>query len=116
MGTVRRDGAGVRSLRLVVLSVATFTALSVAQLADFGTFLTMVAARGLGAELNPLVAAGASTLGFAVLGVAKLALIVLLWSTVTIVARAHTRMAATVLTFGTLAGLLGAASNVLATI
>jgi hypothetical protein len=114
MGTVRRDGTSVGRFRLTVLRVAALTALTVAQLADLGTFLRMVGDRGLDAELNPFVVAAASTLGLAALAVAKVALIVVVWSTFTILARARPRTAATVLTLGTAAGLLGAASNVLA--
>jgi len=46
--------------------------------------------------------------------VAKLALVVLVASAFSIVARRHVRVAAFVATFGVLAGLVGAFSNVLA--
>jgi hypothetical protein len=89
-------------------------AVAVAQAGDLLTFLRMVSTVGIAAELNPLVARGADTLGFFPLVAAKAALVVLVGAVFTIVARSHRRMAATVATTGMLAGLLGAFSNVLA--
>jgi hypothetical protein len=46
--------------------------------------------------------------------VVKLALIVLIVTTFTILGRSHRRLAVMVATFGTFAGLIGAATNVIA--
>lgn len=99
---------------LALAAVAVLVAVGVAQMADLLTFQRMIAMAGTGAELNPLVARGAETVGIASLAIAKTALIVLVASSFAIVARNHRRVAALVATFGTLAGLVGALSNVLA--
>jgi hypothetical protein len=98
---------------LVVGGSAAFMAVAAAQMADLVTFLRMVALHGLEAELNPIVVAGASALGLEALVAAKVALVVFVVATFVFVAQVHPRMAASVITFGTLAGLVGAASNVL---
>jgi hypothetical protein len=103
--------------RLAALAaLAALLAVAVAQAGDLLTFLRMVGVAGIAAELNPLVAQGAETLGFLPLIVAKAALVVLVGAVFTIVARSHRRTAATVVTLGTIAGLMGAFSNVFAII
>jgi hypothetical protein len=97
-----------------VAAIAVLLAVAVAQASDLLTFIRMVTLAGIGAELNPLVALGANTLGFVPLIAAKAALVLLVVAVFTIVARSHRRVAATVATTGTMAGLLGAFSNVLA--
>ena len=99
-----------------VAAVAALLAVAVAQAGDLLTFLRMVSVAGIAAELNPLVALGAETLGYLPLIAAKVALVVLVGAVFVIVARSHRRVAATVATTGMLAGLLGAYSNVLAII
>jgi hypothetical protein len=103
--------------RLAALAaLAVLIAVGVAQASDLLTFLRMVSIAGIAAELNPLVARGADTLGFVPLILAKAALVVLVGAVFAIVARSHRRAAATVATVGTVAGLLGAFSNVFAII
>jgi hypothetical protein len=97
-----------------VAAVGVLLAVAVAQAGDLLTFLRMVSVAGIAAELNPLVALGATTLGYLPLIAAKAALVVLVGAVFTIVARSHRRVAATVATTGMMAGLLGAYSNVLA--
>jgi hypothetical protein len=93
---------------------AVLVAVAAAQASDLLTFVQMVSIAGIGAELNPLVALGADTLGLIPLVLAKVALVVLVAASFAIVSRRHRRVAATVATTGMLAGLLGAFSNVLA--
>ena len=99
-----------------VAALGVLIAVAVAQAGDLLTFLRMVSVAGIAAELNPLVALGASKLGYVPLIVAKAALVVLVGAVFTIVARSHRRVAAMVATTGMIAGLLGAYSNVLAII
>jgi hypothetical protein len=91
----------------VLLAVAT------AQMGDFLTYLRMVALHGPAAEANPLVGHAALVLGVPGLMIAKLALIVVVATTFSILVRSHSRLAVTIATSGTVAGLLGAATNVL---
>jgi uncharacterized membrane protein len=99
--------------RLAIGAAAGFTAVALAQMADLVTFLQMVAVHGLEAELNPLVVLGAESLGLEALVLAKVVLVVFVVATFVFVAQVHRRMAASVLTLGTVAGLVGAFSNVL---
>jgi hypothetical protein len=101
-------------VRLALAGGAVLVAVGVAQLSDLLTFIRMIGVAGLDAELNPLVARGAETLGLTFLAASKIALIVLVASVFAVVARRHRRTAAFVATAGTLAGLIGAFSNVLA--
>jgi hypothetical protein len=79
------------------MSAAGIGLLIIAHIADYTTFVFMVARHGLGAEANPLVAM------LAVLFVA---------ATFLIVGRTRPRLAAGVLAFGIFIGSLGAVSNV----
>src|SRR5688572_15956702 len=97
-----------------VAAIGVLLAVGAAQASDLLTFIRMVTLAGVAAELNPLVALGANTLGFVPLIAAKAALVMLVVAVFAIVARSHRRVAATVATMGTMAGLLGAFSNVLA--
>ena len=105
---------GLPEIRLAFAAGAVLIAVGIAQLSDLLTFVRMIGVAGLEAELNPLVAHGAETLGIAMLAASKVALIVLVASVFVVVARRHRRTAALVATVGTLAGLLGAFSNLLA--
>ncbi len=86
--------------------------LIIAHLADYTTFLVMVARHGLGAEMNPLVATLASDYGLALLTVAKFATVLLVATVFLVVGRTRPRLAAAVLVFGVLVGGLGALSNI----
>jgi hypothetical protein len=107
-------GARERERLAVLAALAVLLAVAVAQASDLLTFIRMISVAGTGAELNPLVARGADSLGVVPLVIAKVALVVLVGAVFTIVARRHRRVAATVATAGMLAGLVGAFSNVLA--
>jgi hypothetical protein len=100
--------------RLPLAAAAVLVAVGLAQVGDFVTFVRMVSVAGIGAELNPVVARGAETLGFEALAAAKVALVALVASVFVVVARRHRRLAGFVATAATLAGLVGAFSNVLA--
>jgi hypothetical protein len=103
-----------RRRRLLVATAGALVAVGLAQLADLTTFLQMIAVHGTDAELNPLVRSVAATHGTDVLIVAKILLIVFIVATFAVIARVRARLAASVLTFATIAGLVGATSNVIA--
>ena len=92
-------------------------AIFAAQLFDFATFMIMVKLHGITAELNPLVADGFELGGFRGLFVFKLALIVLVSSTIVILGRnaaprtMAARLAAVVTVIAVGAGVLGGFSN-----
>ncbi len=87
--------------------------LILAHVADYATFLVMVARDGLGAEANPIVATIFGDWGLALLTVAKFATVLLVASVFLITSRERPRMAGAVLAFGVLIGALGTFSNVL---
>lgn len=81
---------------------------------DLVTFLGMMLVHGPAAEANPLIGHAILTFGLpAVIGI-KVALIVFVVATFAIVARDHRRTAALVATLGTVVGLIGAYSNIIA--
>jgi hypothetical protein len=84
-----------------------------AHVADYATFLVMVARDGLGAEANPLVATIFADWGLPLLTVAKFATVLLVATVFLIVGKERPRVAAAVLSFGVFIGALGAFSNVL---
>jgi hypothetical protein len=87
--------------------------LIVAQLADYLTFVIMVARHGIGVELNPLVATLAQDHGLMMLTLAKVAAVTLVATTFIVVGRTRPWLAATVLAFGVVSGGIGAFSNVI---
>jgi hypothetical protein len=100
--------------RIALTTLAAFAAIAAAQLADLTTFLRMISVGGLAAEANPIVVHLGSSVGLEILVLLKLALIPFVVLIVTVLARVRTRLAASVLTFATLTGLVGALSNILA--
>jgi hypothetical protein len=97
----------------VKLGLLTF---AVAQFFDFGTFVTMVGRHGPEAEANPLVAMVLVGHGVPLLFVAKLAVVALAVAVVAVLVdrtarRPSPRLAASVLTVGILAGLIGGVTN-----
>jgi hypothetical protein len=86
--------------------------LIMAHIADYVTFVVMVAREGLGTELNPIVATLAEDWGLALLTVAKFATVLLVAATFLIVGRSRPRLAGFVLAFGIFIGGLGAFSNI----
>lgn len=87
--------------------------LILAHVADYATFLVMVARNGLGSELNPIVTTIFEDWGLALLTVAKFATVLLVAAVFLISIKDRPRMATAVLAFGVLIGGLGAFSNVL---
>jgi hypothetical protein len=90
-----------------------------AQLFDFGTFTVMIARHGIISEMNPLVAQGFTHFGVPILALMKVALVVLLASTIVVLHRHHSARpsasAATIVTvLAVLGGLVGGISNVIA--
>jgi hypothetical protein len=84
-----------------------------AHIADYATFVVMVARHGLGTELNPVVATIAQDGGLALLTVAKFSTVLLVASVFLVLARSRPRVAAGVIGFGVFIGALGAYSNIL---
>jgi hypothetical protein len=89
-------------------------AVAIAQIGDVLTFVRMISIHGWAAETNPLVHETAALAGFAGLVAVKVAVVVLVASTFAVLARSNRRLAAAVAGIGTVAGIIGAASNVLA--
>ena len=111
---IRGKSPGSARLRVLLASIAALAAISVAQLADLATFLNMVSIGGLDAEANPIVAYLGASLGLGALVALKVGLIGFAAMVFAVLARIREGLAASVLTFATLAGLIGAVSNVLA--
>jgi hypothetical protein len=84
-----------------------------AHFADYITFMVMVARRGLGTELNPVVVTIAQDWGLPLLTVAKFSTVLLVASVFLVVGRTRPRVAGTVLSFGVFIGALGAYSNLI---
>lgn len=82
------------------------------QLADWMTFVVMVARHGITSELNPIVARLAQEHGLLLLTAAKVSAVVLVATTFVIVGRTRPRLAAAVLAIGVVSGGIGAFSNV----
>ena len=99
---------------LGVATLGALLAIAVAQLADLATFLHMISIGGLGAEANPIVSGIGSALGIPTLVMLKIALIPFAALIFAVLARVRVGLAASVLTFATVMGLVGAFSNVLA--
>lgn len=87
--------------------------LILAHVADYATFLVMVARNGLGSELNPIVATIFADWGLALLTVAKFATVLLVAAVFLLTFKERPWMASGVLAFGVLIGALGAFSNIL---
>jgi hypothetical protein len=92
-------------------------AIFAAQLFDFATFVIMVKLHGIDSELNPLVQDGFELGGFRGLFVFKLALIILVSSTIVIIGRnaaprtTGARLAAGVTLIAVCAGVFGGFTN-----
>ena len=95
------------------MTAAAIGLLILAHVADYATFLVMVARDGLGAELNPIVATIHDDWGLALLTVAKFATVLLVAAVFLLVGKERPRVAGAVLAFGVFIGALGAFSNVL---
>jgi len=87
--------------------------LILAHVADYATFLVMVARHGLGSEANPIVATIFDDWGLALLTAAKFATVLLVAAVFLVSVKERPWIATGVLAFGVLIGALGAVSNVL---
>ena len=94
--------------------ITILVAITLSQLADLITFLRLIVEHGARAEANPLVQHGVNGLGAAPFVIAKVALVILVAATFSIMIRRRTRVASLVVTAATLAGIVGAYSNVIA--
>lgn len=95
------------------MTAAGIAILIFAHVADWATFVVMIARHGLGAEVNPLVATIFADWGLALLTVAKFATVLLVAAVFLIVVKDRPRVATGVLAFGVFIGALGAYSNLL---
>jgi hypothetical protein len=93
--------------------VAGVLTMSAAQLFDLATFWTMVHRLGPGSEVNPLVGALFAVHGYAFVAAAKVAMLALVTAIGAILIRQQrtARLAAIVITIGTVVGLAGGISN-----
>jgi hypothetical protein len=97
----------------MVLAVITAT---VAQMLDLGTFVRMIAVHGSLAEGNPLVAHLLDEFGVPYLAVAKIAVLSLVIAIVVVLwgrdgQRRNPRLAATIIGFAIVAGVIGGLTN-----
>lgn len=109
--SIRRAGDMPQRVGLAIAAV--LFAVGIAQAADLVTFLRLISEHGPLAEANPIIRAGATGLGVLPLVVAKVALIALVSAVFAIVVRTRPRVGLLVATSATVAGLVGAFSNVL---
>ena len=100
--------------RIANVAIAGFFAIALGQSADLVTFVHMISAGGLGTEANPIVIELAGSLGLQILLLLKIALVPFLALIFVVLARMQSsRLAASVVTIATIAGLFGALTNVL---
>ena len=100
--------------RIAHVAIAGLFAIGIGQSADLVTFVRMITAGGLGTEANPIVIHLADSVGLPILLLLKIALIPFLALIFVVLARMQSsRLAASVVTIATIAGLFGALSNVL---
>jgi hypothetical protein len=95
------------------MAAAAIGLLILAHLADYATFVVMVARHGLGAELNPLVVLILEDWGLALLTITKLLTVLLVASVFLVIGRERPRLAGSVLAFGVFVGAFGAFSNLI---
>ena len=93
------------------MAAAAIGLLILAHVADYATFMVMVARHGLGAELNPLVVLILEDWGLALLTITKLLTVLLVASVFLVIGRERPRLAGGVLAFGVFVGAFGAFSN-----
>jgi hypothetical protein len=93
------------------MSAAGIGLLIIAHVADYTTFVVMVARHGLHTELNPIVATLAEDWGLPLLTVAKFATVLFVAATFLVLGRSRPRLAGAVLAFGIFVGGVGTFSN-----
>jgi hypothetical protein len=94
------------------MPLVALAALIAAHLFDFASFVLMTARHGLEAEINPVVVALAEGHGIVGLTLAKFVSVVLVGTTVAIIAPKRRRLAMAVLVVGIAAGVVGGISNI----
>ena len=100
--------------RIAHIAIAGLFAIGLGQSADLVSFVHMITAGGLGTEANPIVIELAGSLGLPTLLLLKIALVPFLALIFVVLARMQSsRLAASVVTIATMAGLFGALTNVL---
>jgi hypothetical protein len=100
--------------RIAHIALCGLFAIGLGQSADLVTFVRMITAGGLGAEANPIVIHLAGSLGLPILLLLKIALVPFLALIFVVLARMRfSRLAASVVTTATIAGLFGALTNVM---
>ena len=87
--------------------------LILAHIADYATFVVMVAKEGINTELNPIVSTLFEEWGMELLTVAKFSTVLLVAAVFLVIGRERPRLAGAVLGFGVFIGVLGAYSNIL---
>ena len=97
---------------LTVPQVVALTALALAHLFDYTSFLVLVSRHGLAAEANPIVIRIAQTAGIPGLTIAKLATVAFAATLMLIILPKRPKLAMALVAFGVAAGLLGGLSNV----
>ena len=97
---------------LTVPQLVALTALAVAHLFDYTSFLVLVSRHGLAAEANPIVVRIAQTAGIPGLTIAKLGTVAFAASLMLIILPRRPKLAMALVVFGVAAGLLGGLSNV----
>jgi hypothetical protein len=95
----------------------TLVAIALAQAFDLATFVVMLVVLGPAAERNPIVGAGAASIGIVGLAFAKAALVLLVVTSIVILRHGrwgdHPRMAGLIAIAAIVAGIVGGTSNVL---
>lgn len=98
--------------RLTLPQAIGITVLALAHFFDYATFLILITRHSLNAEANPIVVSIAKNTGIGGLTLAKLMTVVLAASLTIVLWPRYPRLAAVLLTFGVVAGLFGALTNV----
>jgi len=95
-----------------VPQLVALTALALAHLFDYTSFLVLVSRHGLAAEANPIVVRIAQTAGIPGLTIAKLATVTFAATLMLIILPRSPKLAMALVLFGVAAGLLGGLSNI----
>jgi hypothetical protein len=98
--------------RLTLPQAVGITVLAIAHFFDYATFVMLITRHGITAEAHPVVVSIAKNAGIGGLTVAKIFTVVLAASMTIVIWPRYPRLAAILLTFGVVAGLFGALSNV----
>jgi len=105
-------GSAWRRGRLTLPQAIGITVLAIAHFFDYATFVILISRHTLAAEANPVVVSIFKQTGIGGLTIAKVFTVVLAASMTIVIWPRYPRLAAILLTFGVVAGLFGALSNV----